>query len=201
MHIRRAVLGAVVLALVGCATSTLDPQVKSTVRSVFVEPPQLPALPSVVAPEGGALSVTSGQSAPAPKDAPQRLKAILDARVGLAKVITDQAERELLSKGYRVAPSASSADAILRFTVHHGLGVAATTSNARGVSMMVNMGLYRSNDDKRLLFAVENLITNPAAKSQVRVERFDVWFSNEELTASQYRLIAQSLVSQAMSGL
>ncbi len=201
MQIRRAVLGAIVLLLAGCATSTLDPQVRSTVRSVFIEPPQLPALPSVVSPQGGALSVTSGRSTPAPKDAPQKLKAILDARVGLAKVIADQAERELGAKGYKVASSPKDADAVLRFTVHHGLGVAAVTSDARGVAMTVNMGLYRSSDDKRLLFTVENQVTSPDAKARVRNEPYEIWFSNEELTATQYRLVAESLVAQAMRGL
>lgn len=200
MLARRSFVLGTAAALAGCASATLDPQARASIKSVYVEPAVLPELPTVVGPDGGALAVVAGKSAPAGKDAALRLKSIVDTQVRLGALIRDVAARELQSRGYRMAESADASDARLRFTVFHGLGVAGAVSNARGIAMTVNMELVRVPDQKRLVFGIANQV-DAEVRPKTRQEPFDAWFANESLTAEQYRLIAENLVAQSLRGI
>jgi hypothetical protein len=188
--IRRASLALLALALAACATSTLDAETKASVRSIHVEPVQLPEKASQVPPQGGA-----------PAGSAARLDQIVTERVKLAQLIRDQARRELERKGYRVSEDAARSDAKVRFIVYHGLGVASgRVENNRGIAMTVNMEVTRTADGKRILFAIANRVGEPA-KARVRSAPYAEWFADEALLADQYRVVAEALASQALAGM
>lgn len=192
---------AVLLVLSACATSTLDPQSKASIRRVYVEPVQLPAKPTVVPAEGGALQVVSGKAMPAPADAAKRFQEIVQSGGQLSGMLEQWAKNELTAKGYQLATSPNQSDAKIRFVVYHGLGVAGVLSSDRGISMTVNMEMVRSADDKRLVFAIANQIKDPAKLAKVKFAPYEEWFSNETMVADQYRVVGEALVGQALSGL
>lgn len=201
MYRRSLFVLAIAACLSGCATSTIDPQTKASVRRVYVEPVQFPSKATVVPAEGGALAVVSGKSAPAPARAAERFQEIVQSRVRLSTLLEEQAKKEVVAKGYQLANSAAQSDAKLRFTVYHGLGVAGVLSSDRGISMTVNMEMIHSTDGKRLLFGIANQVKAPAKLAQIRSAPYSDWFSNEALVAEQYQIVGEALVSQVLSGL
>lgn len=200
MHFRRLAVVLALATLTGCGTASLDPQAKATIKSIYIQPPKLSDSPIVAPPEGGAMTVAAGKSAPAGKDAVIRLKQIVDDQVQLSPFITSVASKELQARGYRIVNSPGTADAIVRFTVYYGLGISAVTSNARGVSMTINTELVRNIDGKRLLFSNANLV-DPEVRAKTRHQRYEAWFENEALTVDQYKLVAENLVAQTLRGM
>jgi hypothetical protein len=111
------------------------------------------------------------------------------------------AQRELVRTGYQVVETPGEADAKLRFMVVYGLGIASAFDNARGVATTVNMELARASDNKRLVFAITNVVKDPEKRALVRTAPYAQWFSDEALLVNQHRLIAEGLTVQAMAGL
>jgi hypothetical protein len=199
--LRRTVLVLIALVLAGCASSSIDPQTKSELKTLYVEPPQLPGKPSVVAGTGGAMAVVGGAVPTTSADAEARLGDIVNRKVMLSVLVTNEARRALEAKGYKVVPNAAGADATVRFVIHHGLGVASVSGPDRGIAMTVNTEVVRLRDNKRLIFAIANQIKDPQAVARVRTARYEDWFTNESLVIEQYRVATKALVEQSLQGL
>jgi hypothetical protein len=198
--LRRVAFSLLIVALTSCATSKLAPEKKASLRNIHVAVEFLRE-PFVYGPEGNALQVTSGKAPDAPRDAAAQYAQLLARHLDVGKLIQEQAQRELVRKGYRIAADPGQADARLRFMVVYGLGVASAFNNARAVSTTVNMELVRASDSKRLVFAIAAVVKDDEKKALIRAAPYEQWFTDENLLVSQHRLIAETLTLQAMEGL
>ncbi|WP_028745250.1 hypothetical protein [Rhizobium mesoamericanum] len=197
--LRRSLIAVVAIALSACAASTIDPHRKASIGSVYVEPVQL-SKASVFGPNLSEANAISGKVPATVAEATSRLQQVVDTRTNLRELIEDQAKKELIAKGYRLADAPSSASAELKINVYHALSVPVGPNDGRGIAMTVSAEMVRSTDSKRLMFAGESQIKEPEAKG-VRMAPYAEWFTNDDFLVEQYRLVAQLLTAQALAGL
>ncbi|WP_429806373.1 hypothetical protein [Ensifer sp. B1-9] len=195
--LRRSFIALVAVALTACATSTIDPQRKAALGSVYLEPVQL-SKASVFGPNLSEANANSGKVPTTVAEATSRLQEIVDTRTNLRELIESQARQDLITKGYRVTDAASGASAKLKINVYHALSV--PIGDGRGIAMTVSAEMVRSSDGKRLMFAGESQIKDSEAKG-VRMAPYAEWFTNDDFVVEQYRLIARLLTAQALAGL
>lgn len=198
--LRRYLVAALAAGLLAaCATTTIDPQAKAGLSSVYVEPVQLSKV-TVFAANARESGASAGKAPATVAEATARLQRLVDARVGLPAAIESSAKRELQVRGYRVTDDPSKADARLKLIANHALSVPAGPADGRGIAMTVSAEMVRVADAKRLLFANANQVKDPARQG-VRLVSYAEWFSNDDLVVDQYRLIARLLTAQALEGL
>ena len=195
--LRRSFIALVAVALTACATSTIDPQRKAALGSVYLEPVQLSKV-SVFGPNLSEANANSGNVPTTVAEATSRLQQIVDTRTNLRELIESQARQDLITKGYRVTDAASGASAKLKINVYHALSV--PIGDGRGIAMTVSAEMVRSSDGKRLMFAGESQIKDSEAKG-VRMAPYAEWFTNDDFVVEQYRLVARLLTAQALAGL
>lgn len=195
--LRRSLVAIVAVALTACAASTIDPQRKASIGSVYVEPVQL-SKASVFGPNLSEANASSGKVPATVAEATSRLQEVVDTRTNLRELIESQAKQDLITKGYRVTDAASSASAKLKINVYHALSV--PVGDGRGIAMTVSAELVRSSDGKRLMFAGESQIKDSETKG-VRMAPYAEWFTNDNFLVEQYRLVARLLTAQAFAGL
>ncbi|SDA95499.1 hypothetical protein SAMN03159448_05447 [Sinorhizobium sp. NFACC03] len=114
--LRRSLVAIVAVALTACAASTIDPQRKASIGSVYVEPVQL-SKASVFGPNLSEANASSGKVPATVAEATSRLQEVVDTRTNLRELIESQAKQDLITKGYRVTDAASSASAKLKINV------------------------------------------------------------------------------------
>lgn len=199
LHRRLFLVALVASTLVGCASSTIDPQEKAAVLSVYVEPARISKV-TVFAPTPGEVSAGAGRVPSTVSEATSRLQRLIDTRVQLAQYVHEQAQRELVQKGYRVIPDSTAAGARLQLTVNHALSVATGRNDERGLAMTVNADLVRAADGRRLVFAIANQVKE-ADRASIRMASYAEWLSNEELVLEQYRSVSKALIARALEGL
>jgi len=195
--LRRSFIALVAVALTACATSTIDPQRKAALGSVYLEPVQL-SKASVFGPNSSEANANPGKVPTTVAEATSRLQQIVDTRTNLRELIESQAKQDLITKGYRVTDVASGASAKLKINVYHALSV--PIGDGRGIAMTVSAEMVRSSDGKRLMFAGESQIKDSEAKG-VRMAPYAEWFTNDDFVVEQYRLVARLLTAQALAGL
>lgn len=196
--LRRSLVAIVAVALNACAASTIDPQRKASIGSVYVEPVQL-SKASVFGPNLSEANASSGKVPATVAEATSRLQEVVDTRTNLRELIESQAKQDLITtKGYRVTDAASSASAKLKINVYHALSV--PVGDGRGIVMTVSAEMVRSSDGKRLMFAGESQIKDSETKG-VRMAPYAEWFTNDNFLVEQYRLVARLLTAQAFAGL
>ena len=198
MYRRCIVIALAASALAGCASSSIDAQTKAAISSVYIEPAQLSKV-SVFAPTASEL-VASGRVPLTVAEASTKLQGLVDTRVQLARLVEEQAKRELLQKGYRLSADSASAGARLKLIVNHGLSVATGPNDGRGIAMAVGAELFRVSDGKRLVFGGATQVQDPARRG-IRLAPYAEWLSNDELLVEQYRLVSQALIAHALEGL
>ena len=197
--LRRSLIAIVAVALTACAASTIDPQRKASIGSVYVEPVQL-SKASVFGPNLSEANANSGTVPTTVAEATSRLQQVVDARTNLGELIDSQAKQDLLAKGYHVADAPSGASAKLKINVYHALSVPVGVNDGRGIAMTVSAEMVRSADGKRLMFAGESQIKDSETKG-VRMAPYAEWFTNDDFVVEQYRLVARLLTAQALAGL
>ena len=195
--LRRSLIALVAFALTACVSSSIDPQSKASMGSVYVEPVQL-SKASVFAPNPNEADASSGKVPATVAEATSRLQEVVDTRTNLRELIESQAKEELIAKGYRVTDAAPSASARLKINVYHALSV--PIGDGRGIAMTVSAEMVRASDGKRLMFAGASQIKDSEAKG-VRVAPYAEWFTNDDFLVEQYRLVARLLTAQALAGL
>lgn len=114
-YFKPLLLAAFALLLAACAT-TLDPQVKSTIKTVRLEPVTVAPKPVVAMPGagmaalfGGGLGVGAVQSGAG--DAQTAYKAFQEKHVDIGAEFTRQLKTQLEQKGYKVVGAGQPADA------------------------------------------------------------------------------------------
>ncbi|CAN7282806.1 hypothetical protein [Rhizobium sp. LjRoot258] len=197
--LRRSLVAFVAVALTACAASTIDPQRKASIGSVYVAPVQL-SKATVFGPSVSEVNASSGKVPTTVAEATSRLQQVVDSRANLRELIEDQAKQDLIAKGYRVADAASSASAELKINVYHALSVPVGANDGRGIAMTVGAEMVRSSDGKRLMFAGQSKIKDSETKG-VRMAPYAEWFTNDDFLVEQYRLVARLLTAQALAGL
>lgn len=197
--LRRSLIVIVAGVLAACATSTIDPQTKASIGSVYVESVQL-SKATVFAPSAREADASSGKVPATVSEATFRLQQVLDARANLSQLIERQAKQDLAARGYRVTDDASNATAKLKIIVNHALSVPVGANDGRGVAMSIGAEMVRGSDGKRLFFAGASQIKDPGTKG-VRLVPYGEWFTNDEFLVEQYRLVARLLTAQALAGL
>ncbi|RVC45683.1 hypothetical protein EN745_29330 [Mesorhizobium sp. M4A.F.Ca.ET.022.05.2.1] len=195
--LRRSLVVFAAVALTACVSSSIDPQSKASMGSVYVEPVQL-SKASVFAPNSSEANASSGKVPATVSEATSRLQEIVDTRTNLRELIESQAKEDLISKGYRVTDAASGASAKLKINVYNALSV--PVGDGRGIAMTVSAEMVRSSDGKRLMFAGASQIKDAEAQG-VRMAPYAEWFTNEDFLVEQYRLVARLLTAQALAGL
>ncbi|RVD39572.1 MAG: hypothetical protein EOS58_12455 [Mesorhizobium sp.] len=195
--LRRSLVVFAAVALTACVSSSIDPQSKASMGSVYVEPVQM-SKASVFAPNSSEANASSGKVPATVSEATSRLQEIVDTRTNLRELIESQAKEDLISKGYRVTDAASGASAKLKINVYNALSV--PVGDGRGIAMTVSAEMVRSSDGKRLMFAGASQIKDAEAQG-VRMAPYAEWFTNEDFLVEQYRLVARLLTAQALAGL
>ena len=180
--LRRSLVVSIAGFLAACATSTIDPQTKASIASVYLEPVQV-SKAAVFAPSAHEASASSGRVPATVSEATSRLQQVLDARASLPRLIESQAKQDLVAKGYRVTDASSGATAKLKIIVNHALSVPVGANDGRGVAMTVNAEMVRASDGRRLLFTVANQVKDPTTKG-VRLVPYAEWFANDDFVVT-----------------
>jgi hypothetical protein len=196
---------ALLVTLVGCA-SPLDPQLKSSVRTISIEPLQLADKPVVATPGAGIAALLTGGLGLAAhlsaSDIPTVYKSIVERNVDVAAEIRRTAKIELERKGYRVVESGQSSDAKLTIIGNYGIGLISLTGDDRAVATTLNVKLVRSSDGNVLWRkAAFGRNADPAQRAKARVAPFDQWFKDDALVAEQHKLVAGFVTAELLEGL
>lgn len=205
MQLRIIAVIALVLTLTGCATA-LDPQLKSSVRTVSLESPQLADKPVVATPGTGMVALLTGGLGLAAhlgaSDLPTVYKAIVARNVDVAAEIRRTAKAELERKGYTVVEPGQPSDAKLRIIGSYGIGLVSLVGDDRAIATTLNVQLVRSTDDSVLWRkSALGINADPAQRAKVRTAPFEQWFKDEALVAEQHKLVAGFVTIELLQGL
>ncbi|QQX87564.1 hypothetical protein JJQ59_19140 [Cupriavidus necator] len=197
--LRRSFVALAAAALAACAASSIDPQTKASIGTVYVEPVQL-SKATVFGPNAREVDAVSGKVPATASEAISRIQHVLDTQANLSQLIERQAKQDLAIRGYRLTDDASHATAKLKITVRHALSVPVGANDGRGIAMSVGTEMVRVSDGKQLFLAGASQIKDPGTKG-VRLMPYAEWFTNEGFLVEQYRLVARLLTAQTLEGL
>lgn len=205
-RIQQLLLAFALVLLAGCAT-TIDPQVKSSIKTVRLDPVTVPAKPVVAMPGvamaavfGGALGAMAVQSGAG--DAQSAYKAFQEKHVDIGAEFTRQLRTQLEQKGYRVVTGGQAADAKLVGIVNsYGLGVTSLTSEDRGVATTITVQLVRLSDGQ-VVYKTQKLNgSNKALMAKFKAAPPKRWFEDGAMVAEQHKLVLELVTEEAMKGL
>jgi hypothetical protein len=206
MNLLRLLFAALVVGLsAGCATPVVDAQVKSSIRTISMEP--IPALnkPIVALPGAGAAALLGGpiglgalQSSGS--DVQLAYKAILERNVDVPAEITRHLKAQLQQKGYVVVGPGERADAKLVTNASYGLGLTSLFGDERAVTTNIFIQLVRTSDGQ-MLYRTQNFTgSNKALLTKLKTAPFAKWFEDGALVAEQHKLVAELVATEVVSG-
>jgi hypothetical protein len=191
--------------LVGCAAPALDPQLKSSLRTIRVEAVELAEAPAVSAPGANRLAVLPGSGGAAgmqqaEPDIRLAYKAMVYRSLDIGSELENQLKGKLQQKGFTLAASGTRPDATLKTRATYGLSVVSTTNDNRAVSLIMFAELI--GQDGRVLY--RHMYFTGGDKELVRQSKaapLEQWLMDSALVKEQNKLMAERAAIGLTQGL
>ena len=177
------------VVLTACAAS-LDPQVKSRIKTVVVDV-KLSDLPGVSTPGSGTAAILSGNLGASNSDVRSTYQAVVQRHVNVAAVIEATARSELQQRGFRVLERGQPSDARLKIEGAYALGLVSLPIDPRRRAM-TTLYVTLVDAEGRVLWGNQGFgLTTPAYKERIRFAPYEQWFEKEAFAGEQHRLSAE----------
>ena len=206
---RRLWLSIVVLiSLVGCASSKLASEQRSSIKRVSIAEVKMPEKPTILGESsafgfllGGPLGVAlSNAGSNLPNFYSMQLK---KSDIDIAKILTSDLTDELRRQGFDVVAQGQSADAVLHpLVIQYGLtGDPFSSPPVRVPQMWLRVDLKKPRTDENVWWNQGAIHIIPDAMKKLEARRIDDFFQDGELLRREVKKASQLATREALSKL